>query len=207
MSEFETTGDGRTDAFGAPTQEGQELQRILVSDPADLATGAEGWEDGGYDPAEQYEPGTGYPAEEYTYQDPIDAEIERQMGPVYDLLDNNPYDSLDGLQEQRQASIEEHGYDVLGVADTIHAEMVGTEQKEALGDLLEEIPALGSAAFRAAASPVIDAIAEAHGNSIALHPDVLAAVYEELGGDEAFGGPAAAERITRSLGRTGDAFA
>lgn len=115
----------------------------------------------------------------------IDAEVQEQFAPYA------PEECED--LEPGEISMED------AVGDAIRETVVMPDQEEAFNDLLDARPNIASSATMESIGPVVEAIAGEYGIAAAIHPDTIEAVYEQLGGDEVFGGPAEDERARAGI--------
>jgi hypothetical protein len=149
-----------------------------------LAAEGYGYEDEyGYEP-DEYE----YDEPEYGYEDPYAAAVDDAVGEwapaVYEAAG---YGGLTG------------GYEPRTPADTVIENAVTPQDEAALAELIDARPNIASAAAIQAIGPVLEAIGQEHGDAAMYDPATVEAVYEYLGGDEAFGGPAGQERAVEGI--------
>lgn len=124
--------------------------------------------DGGYEPA---------PPEQYDAEGRLDATIQEALRPFDDY-------GLDELFEPQPTPDLERASNAV----------VSPEDAEAVYDLIAERPEIGTETVKHAIAPALNRIAEIFGPRVALDPQVVESVYEEMGGDERFGRAAYEER-------------
>lgn len=162
--------DGNVTVGGFLDQFGTEM----ASEQGHYREEPEQYDDGGYEPAIEYD----------------DNYVSDVIGGVVrESFDGLGYNDVYGGLYSPEPSSEER---ILG-------SVITPEQTEAVEELIAERPEVYSSAAREAMAPTLRAIADEYGVGRAFDPEVIEAVYEEVGGDERFARAAYEEREVSGL--------